>query len=69
MSNQEAKKLNRLTVNKETIQDLEAPNAGDVKGGVFATNGCNTRQLNCVIVPKTAAGETCDTVLNCVVRQ
>ena len=29
----ESKKLNRLEINKETVRDLDANNAGEVRGG------------------------------------
>jgi hypothetical protein len=62
MSNQKETKLNRLTVNKETIQDLDVPNAGKVKGGA-TVNEIQTQANRCDLVDKSANGVLCETLL------
>jgi hypothetical protein len=37
-------KIKKLTLNKETLRDLTAQNAGEVKGGA---KGANTKKLTC----------------------
>jgi hypothetical protein len=49
-ADQKASKLNRLKIKKETIQDLDIPKAGDVKGGVPTIQG-QTRN-NCGLMDK-----------------
>jgi lantibiotic biosynthesis protein len=49
-ADQKASKLNRLKVNKETIRDLDIPNAGDVKGG--ATTIQQQTHNNCGLMDK-----------------
>lgn len=59
MSNKtETKKLNKLAVKKETVRDLEASNAGEVRGGATA-NQNQTEPIRCNIAPKTLVGSRC----------
>lgn len=55
----ETKKLNKLAVKKETINDLAVNNAGEVKGGAFTVQA--TSPIQCHIEPKTANGTRCET--------
>ena len=55
----ESKKLNRLEINKETVRDLDANNAGEVRGGATANQNL-TEQIRCDLANKTIAGEKCD---------
>jgi len=60
MSNQkESKKLNRLEINKETVRDLDANDAGEVRGGA-TINMNQTERIRCEIVNKTAIGYRCE---------
>ena len=60
MSNQkESKKLNRLTINKETVSDLDVNNAGEVRGGA-TVNQNQSEAIRCDFVNKTAIGTRCE---------
>lgn len=59
MSNKtETKKLNKLAIKKETVRDLDASNAGEVRGGATA-NQNQTEPIRCNIAPKTLVGSQC----------
>lgn len=55
----ESKKLNRLEINKETVRDLDANNAGEVRGGA-TVNQNQTDRIRCDLVNKTIPGAKCD---------
>ena len=58
------KKVKKLTLNKETLRDLTAQNAGEVKGGGKTMNKkCATRGRTCV--GGTCGGYTCNTQYSC----
>lgn len=59
MSNMTETKLNRLTINKETIQDLDVPTGGDIKGGA-TVNQNQTERFRCDLVDQTVGGFGCD---------
>ncbi len=57
------KKPKKLTLNQETLRDLMAHNAGDVKGGARKTNG-----KHCLPASHGTCGYTCNfiTCLPCL---
>lgn len=50
----ESKKLNSLSLNKETISDLDAPQEQDVVGGAGLSKGCSTGPAQCI--PQSSGG-------------
>ncbi|NOT58708.1 MAG: hypothetical protein HOP19_00620 [Acidobacteria bacterium] len=68
MSNQKETKLNPLTINKETIQDLDAPNASDIVGGA-TINQNQTEQIRCQVADQTVAGYKCNSEVRCPIQQ
>jgi hypothetical protein len=54
-----SKKLNRLEINKETVRDLDANNAGEVRGGA-TVNQNQSERIRCDFVNKTAIGNRCE---------
>ncbi|NOT58707.1 MAG: hypothetical protein HOP19_00615 [Acidobacteria bacterium] len=59
MSNQKEEKLNPLTLNKETIQDLDVAQGQDVVGGGLAGAQSDSPK-NCIPPPTYLQGRGCD---------
>ena len=55
----ESNKLNRLEINKETVRDLDANNAGEVRGGATVNQNI-TEQIRCDFANKSALGVRCE---------
>src|SRR5262245_35174983 len=46
----ESKKLNRLEINRETVRDLDANNAGEVRGGATVNMNPTLTDQHCTVL-------------------